>query len=84
MRWIWFILFFVLIEVAIGVLFQLLGIPSQWVDLAISLLIGFIFAYLETRGDPEPFYRNLSFHRRFAFLFIALLLLRLLFSWMGL
>ena len=73
------IIVFFLIQIAIGFLFNYLGLPSAIAELVIAFIVSFVYASYFHRMDSVPWFKNLAFHRTFAVTFIILLAINLVF-----
>ena len=73
-------LIFIAIDAFLGSLLVTLGVDIRIVDMVVSFVIAFIFAYMNSR---KPVWKNIQFHKNFAFIFIVLLTLRFLFNYGG-
>lgn len=71
---------FVAVDAFVSSILVSFGVDLRIVDLIVSLIIAFIFAYMNSR---KPVLSNLQFHKNFAFIFIVLLTLRFIFNYGG-
>ena len=71
---------FVAVDAFVSSILVALGVDIRLVDLIVSLIIAFIFAYMNSR---KPVWNNLQFHKNFAFIFVVLLTLRFIFNYGG-
>ncbi len=74
------LLLFILVDLAITFLLRLLGVPYFVIDIVVAFVMAFLFAYLRRERTSVPFYKNLSFHRNFATIFIVLLAISYIFG----
>lgn len=72
------LLLFIVIDMVITVVLRLLGVPYYVIDIAVSLVMAFIFAAIRHDKTRGPFLKDVTFHRNFAMLFIILLAISLI------
>ncbi len=75
------LLLFIVIDMVITIVLRLLGVPYYVIDIVVSLLMAFIFAYIRHDKTRGPFIKDVTFHRNFAILFIILLAISLIFGY---
>lgn len=56
-----------------------LGFGYMQIQIVINLVLGFLFAYVSYRGNRRVFYKDPTFHARFAGYFAVLMLISVIF-----
>jgi hypothetical protein len=69
---------FIVVDALISGVLITFGIDPRIIDVVVSLVIAFIFAYI---NSPKPVWNKLAFHKNFSFIFIILLFLRFIFRY---
>jgi hypothetical protein len=71
------LLIFIAIDALVTSVLVSFGVVLPIVDLVVSLLVAGVFAYM---NSTKPVFKNIQFHKNFAFIFVILLLMRYLFN----
>ena len=72
------LLIFIAIDALVTSVLVSFGVVLPIVDLVVSLLVGAVFAYM---NSTKPVLTNIQFHKNFAFIFVIHLLMRYLFNY---
>lgn len=75
------LLIFIAVDMVITFLLRLAGVPYFAIDIAVALVMAFIFSLWRHDRRLGPFYKNMMFHRNFAMTFIILLTISYLFGY---
>ena len=80
MRFIATLLIFIAVDLIVTFILRIFGVPYFAIDIAVALIMAFIFSLWRHDRRLGPFYKNMMFHRNLAMTFIILLTISYIFG----